>query len=147
VDRRDAHFVGNRCALKFEFEFRLASIRNDLFSGSALLWCQAPLQCLLQAMRRLVVRRLVVRRLVVRRDWYFSKADFSKCHSRLVTKLMTLIATALCIGINAAVWFLVIKGIKVLRIYMSRRSAVPGKLGDFHHVYSMWVSTSAKLLS
>ena len=41
---------GNRWALKFEFKFRLASIRNDLFSGSALLWCQAPLRCLLQAM-------------------------------------------------------------------------------------------------
>jgi hypothetical protein len=37
-------------ALRFECEFRLASIRNDLFSGSALLWCQASLRCLLQAM-------------------------------------------------------------------------------------------------
>ena len=41
---------GTMSALRFECEFRLASIRNDLFSGSALLWCQAPLGCLLQAM-------------------------------------------------------------------------------------------------
>ena len=37
-------------ALRFECEFMLASIRNDLFSGSALLWCQASLRYLLQAM-------------------------------------------------------------------------------------------------
>lgn len=47
--------------------------------------------------------------------------------SKLTLGAMTLIATALCVGINAAVWFLVIKGIKVLRIYLSRRSAVPGR--------------------
>jgi hypothetical protein len=33
-------------ALRFECRFGLASIRNDLFSGSALLWCQPPLRCL-----------------------------------------------------------------------------------------------------
>ena len=37
-------------ALRCECEFMLASIRNDLFSGSALLWCQASLRYLLQAM-------------------------------------------------------------------------------------------------
>ena len=36
--------------------------------------------------------------------------------SHLTLGAMTLIATALCVGINAAVWFLVIKGIKVLRL-------------------------------
>ena len=41
---------GSRRALRFECEFRLTSIRNDLFSGSALLWCQAPLSYFLQAM-------------------------------------------------------------------------------------------------
>ena len=41
---------GYRWALRFEYKFWLASIRNDLFSGSALLLCQAPLPCLLQAM-------------------------------------------------------------------------------------------------
>jgi hypothetical protein len=50
VDRRDAHFVGEDEQLRFEGKFRLASIRNDLFSGSALLRCQTPLRCLLQAM-------------------------------------------------------------------------------------------------
>ena len=50
MDRRDAHFWGNRHKLRFECKFRLASIRNDLFSGSALEWCQAPLRCLLQSM-------------------------------------------------------------------------------------------------
>ncbi len=50
VDRRDAHFVRKDEQLRFEGKFRLTSIRNDLFSGSALLWCQAPLRCLLQAM-------------------------------------------------------------------------------------------------
>jgi len=40
---------------------------------------------------------------------------------------MSVIATVLCVGINAAVWFGVFKGIKVLRIYLSRHSAIPGK--------------------
>jgi hypothetical protein len=47
---RDAHFAGTDQRLRFKCKFRLASIRNDLFSGPALLWCQAPPRCLLQAM-------------------------------------------------------------------------------------------------
>ena len=42
--------MGTEERLRFECEFRLASIRNDLFSWSTLLWCQAPLSCFLQAM-------------------------------------------------------------------------------------------------
>jgi hypothetical protein len=36
--------------LRFEREFALTAIRNDLFSGSTLLWGQTPLRHLLQAM-------------------------------------------------------------------------------------------------
>jgi hypothetical protein len=49
VDRLESP-CGNRGALRFECAFRLASIRNDLFSGPALLWRQAPPSCFFQAM-------------------------------------------------------------------------------------------------
>jgi hypothetical protein len=46
--------------------------------------------------------------------------------SHLSLATMSAIATVLCVGINAVVWFGIIKAIKVLRIYLSRRSAFPG---------------------
>jgi len=40
---------------------------------------------------------------------------------------MSAITTVLCIGINAVVWFGVMKGLKVLHVYFSRRSTIPGR--------------------
>jgi hypothetical protein len=39
---------------------------------------------------------------------------------------LSVLAMLLQLLINAAIWFAVIKGLKVLRVYFSRRSVVPG---------------------
>lgn len=47
--------------------------------------------------------------------------------SHLTLGAMSAITTVLCIGINAVVWFGVMKGLKVLHVYFSRRSTIPGR--------------------
>jgi hypothetical protein len=47
--------------------------------------------------------------------------------SHLTLGVMSVIATVLCIVINAAVWFGAMKGLKLLHVYPSRRPTVPGR--------------------
>jgi len=47
--------------------------------------------------------------------------------SHLTLGAMSAITAVVCIGINAVVWFGVMKGLKVLHVYFSRRSTIPGR--------------------